>query len=424
MSKTRTVPVVTPNKVTLPPNELSEPKSLTAAEIALYDRQIRLWGRGAQELLRGSSILLIGLRALGSEIAKNLVLAGIKSLVVVDSESERCADGNGENGGRQGHVDDQDADLTEDDSRGCIVVQQDLSAQFLLREGEVGLRRLDAALPRLRELNPRVEVTAAETLGDVGSVGGFSVVITTDVTYPRACEINALCRSAGTAFYYARALGLYGFIFADLVEHEYALSREAANVETAIGRETATRSVISVEVVRDDQTGKAMETVRKRESYVPLKEAARSLLEESVRRNRRRLGNVPPLLPCLLALFEYESLNGGRIPVLGTQGDLKTFTELSMRKTKELGLQPTIVKAEFLRQLLQGLECEITPTTAFVGARASEDVVNFLGKREATIMNFAVWDGDALDGRVFALTGIEEKEDVGGTPMEGIVVLD
>jgi ubiquitin-like 1-activating enzyme E1 A len=60
------------------------PPGISADEIALYDRQIRLWGVQAQEKIRSASILLITLSALSNEIAKNLVLAGIKSITIVD----------------------------------------------------------------------------------------------------------------------------------------------------------------------------------------------------------------------------------------------------------------------------------------------------------------------------------------------------
>ena len=78
---------------------------LSADEIALYDRQIRLWGAQAQERIRSANILLISLRALGTEIAKNLTLAGIISLTIVDDES---------------------------------VTEEDLGAQYFLREEDIG----------------------------------------------------------------------------------------------------------------------------------------------------------------------------------------------------------------------------------------------------------------------------------------------
>jgi ubiquitin-like 1-activating enzyme E1 A len=66
--------------------------SITADEIALYDRQIRLWGVQAQENIRKAKVLLIGIKGLGNEVSKNLVLAGIHSLTVADHEPVIPAD--------------------------------------------------------------------------------------------------------------------------------------------------------------------------------------------------------------------------------------------------------------------------------------------------------------------------------------------
>jgi ubiquitin-like 1-activating enzyme E1 A len=60
---------------------------VTADEIALYDRQIRLWGVKAQEKIRTANILLVSIKALANEIAKNLVLAGIGSITLADHEN-------------------------------------------------------------------------------------------------------------------------------------------------------------------------------------------------------------------------------------------------------------------------------------------------------------------------------------------------
>lgn len=51
--------------------------TFSAAEAAVYDRQMRLWGVEAQKRLQNSRVLVSGLSALGSELVKNLVLAGM-----------------------------------------------------------------------------------------------------------------------------------------------------------------------------------------------------------------------------------------------------------------------------------------------------------------------------------------------------------
>jgi len=50
---------------------------INSNEAALYDRQIRLWGVHAQNQLKNSRILIVGLNALGAELCKNIVLAGL-----------------------------------------------------------------------------------------------------------------------------------------------------------------------------------------------------------------------------------------------------------------------------------------------------------------------------------------------------------
>lgn len=51
--------------------------TFSAAEAAVYDRQMRLWGVEAQKRIQNSQVLVSGLSALGSELVKNLVLSGM-----------------------------------------------------------------------------------------------------------------------------------------------------------------------------------------------------------------------------------------------------------------------------------------------------------------------------------------------------------
>src|SRR5271169_6208852 len=112
---------------------------LSADEIALYDRQLRLWGIEAQNRMRRANILLITMKALGNEIAKNLVLAGIGSLTVWDSET---------------------------------VTEADVATQFFVTEEHIGMnvtrsyllslteniQRAEASVEDIQRLNPRVQV--------------------------------------------------------------------------------------------------------------------------------------------------------------------------------------------------------------------------------------------------------------------------
>lgn len=65
---------------------------LSEEEANLYDRQIRLWGLESQKRLRSTRILVVGLNGLGAEVAKSLVLAGVKSITLLDHRNVSADD--------------------------------------------------------------------------------------------------------------------------------------------------------------------------------------------------------------------------------------------------------------------------------------------------------------------------------------------
>lgn len=96
--------------------------SAGAGEIdeSLYSRQLYVLGHEAMKRMGTSNVLLVGLRGLGVEIAKNVALAGVKSLTLYDP---------------------------------APVAISDLSSQFFLRPDEVGQPRDAVTAPRVAELN-------------------------------------------------------------------------------------------------------------------------------------------------------------------------------------------------------------------------------------------------------------------------------
>jgi tRNA A37 threonylcarbamoyladenosine dehydratase len=47
--------------------------------------QIRVWGLDAQKRIRGAQILVVGLGSLAVEVCKNLLLAGVGGITIVDT---------------------------------------------------------------------------------------------------------------------------------------------------------------------------------------------------------------------------------------------------------------------------------------------------------------------------------------------------
>jgi len=158
-----------------------------------YDRQIRLWGAEAQNNLRKSNILMIGVGGTGSEIVKNVVLSGINSMTLVDSvKIGEC---------EQSVLDAQ------------MIIYNDIknnSPEKTLSE---------ASISRCEELNPNVKTTALTNIPytDI-QAGKFTVVCACDQTRETQLKISKACRASSptTPFISGYVNGFFGTSIADL----------------------------------------------------------------------------------------------------------------------------------------------------------------------------------------------------------------
>ncbi|KUF88544.1 hypothetical protein AM588_10001845 [Phytophthora nicotianae] len=151
---------------------------------------MRLWGVEAQKRLQNSRVLVSGLTALGSELVKNLVLAGM-GVTLHDSQA---------------------------------VTPAAIATQFFLSEEDIGKNRAEACLPRVQELNPLVQVSSeTKPLDELTDefFKQFTVVCLIGAEQVTEFRLDTLCRSLGIAFYSARSFGFDGIIFADLGEHTF-----------------------------------------------------------------------------------------------------------------------------------------------------------------------------------------------------------
>ena len=227
----------------------------------------------------------------------------------------------------------------------------------------------------------------------------YDMVIATDLDLNTLSTINAACRLSGKPFYASGTHGCYGYIFADLNTHDYVIEREKSNRPTELIGETNTRSIIATSIKKQDS--KVIEMVTKREVYSPILLANTSPLPPEHLNSRRRRMQVPPLLSCLRALWDFQSISGASPG--SSQADLELFTTLATQKHQELQLPAETLRSEFLRSFLQNIGSEIAPVTAFLGGQLAQDVINVLGQREQPIQNFLLYDGEESKGPVYAL---------------------
>lgn len=237
----------------------------------------------------------------------------------------------------------------------------------------------------------------------------FNMVIASDLDLAPLSNINAACRFVNVPFYAAGSHGVYGFIFADLITHDYVIERERSNLPTELKAETVTRSIVATST--KEENGRQVEMVTKREIYSPINLANTSPLQPEHLSSRRRKLQIPPLLTCLRALWEFQGLSGQSIPS-HSHADLELFTKLATEKHKELQLPSETLRSEFLRSFLQNVGSEIAPVTAFLGGQLAQDVINVLGQREQPIQNFLLFDSEDSKGPVYALHPIFPPLDV------------
>uniref|UniRef100_A0A667WUH0 E1 ubiquitin-activating enzyme n=1 Tax=Myripristis murdjan TaxID=586833 RepID=A0A667WUH0_9TELE len=151
----------------------------------LYSRQLYVLGHDAMKRMQNSNVLISGMRGLGVEIAKNVILGGVKSVTVHD----------------QG-----------------VAEWRDLSSQFYLREEDLGKNRAEVSQPRLAELNSYVPVAAYTGALTDDYLTQFQVVVLTNSTLEEQQHVGEFCHSKSIKLVIADTRGLFGQLFCDFGE--------------------------------------------------------------------------------------------------------------------------------------------------------------------------------------------------------------
>lgn len=148
-----------------------------------YSRLIHAIGKDTLLKMKNYKILLCGLAGVGLEVAKNLLLTGVKSLTICDD---------------------------------VPVTSFDLSTNFYLTEASIGKKRSEASLSALAELNERVKLDICSRDSVATSVSDFNILVLTDNRSKKELlELNKACRASGVGFVVADSRGLFGSIFVD-----------------------------------------------------------------------------------------------------------------------------------------------------------------------------------------------------------------
>ncbi|CAG9321373.1 unnamed protein product [Blepharisma stoltei] len=151
----------------------------------LYSRQIGTFGMEMMGKLIQMKVLVSGLRGVGVETAKNLVLAGPGAVTLHDD---------------------------------ALVSINDLGTNFYLSPEDVGTRtRGQATFPKVQELNPYVKVDLKEGALDEEFLSKFNVVFLSESDPATIARVNNFCRTHSPAigFISCESWGASGYGFVD-----------------------------------------------------------------------------------------------------------------------------------------------------------------------------------------------------------------
>lgn len=155
----------------------------------LYSRQLYVLGHDAMRAMAKSAVLVIGCDGLGVEIAKNIILAGVKSVAVYDPAPP---------------------------------VMADLSSNFYLSEEDVANKtpKANACIDQLMSLNPYVSVSVFDgeinlSEPDPATFAPYAVVVMVNQSFAAQRAVDSICHKDGIKFLSTSSRGVFGSIFCD-----------------------------------------------------------------------------------------------------------------------------------------------------------------------------------------------------------------
>lgn len=157
--------------------------TLSKPETERYARQIPVIGVKGQRRLSTASVLIVGVGGLGSAVALYLTAMGVGKLILIDDGS---------------------------------VELSNLNRQILYSSQDLGLKKVEVARSRLRELNPHVTIETYDQRLDealaIELVKRVDVVVDALDNWESRLVLNKVCIEYGKPLIHAGVEGFYGQI--------------------------------------------------------------------------------------------------------------------------------------------------------------------------------------------------------------------
>lgn len=168
---------------------------------SLYSRQLYAIGHDAMEKMGKSNVLIVGVSGLGTEIAKNIILSGVQSVILHDTDP---------------------------------VTLNDLSTGYYFDKTSIGKNRAIIAGEKLKELNPYVKVAVDNNRITKETLKHCTVLVVTNRMLDSQLKYNKLARETNTCFIATSTMGLTGQLFCDFGDKFFVTDSDGEKAKTSL----------------------------------------------------------------------------------------------------------------------------------------------------------------------------------------------
>ncbi|XP_045793864.1 ubiquitin-activating enzyme E1 1-like [Trifolium pratense] len=377
----------------------------------LHSRQLAVYGRETMRKLFGASVLVSGMQGLGVEIAKNLILAGVKSVTLHDVGT---------------------------------VELWDMSSNFVFSENDVGKNRALVSVAKLQELNNAVVVQSLTSELTKEQLADFQAVVFTDISLEKAIEFNDYCHShqPPIAFIKTEVRGLFGSVFCDFGPEFTVFDVDGEDAHTGIiasvsndnpalvscvdderlefqdgdlvvfsevhgmkelndGRPTKIKNARAYSFTLEEDTtnygryekGGIVTQVKQQKvlNFKPLREALSDpgdfLLSDFAKFDR------PPLLHLAFQALDKFISELGRFPVPGVEDDAQKLITIASNMNDSSGDDKLDdINPKLLRQFAFGARAVLNPMAAMFGGIVGQEVVKACSGKFHPLFQFFYFD--------------------------------
>jgi len=338
----------------------SKRNDMTPDEIALYDRQLRVWGIEAQKKMRGSKVLVVNIGALGAEICKNIVLAGIGTLTLLDDS---------------------------------VVSESNRVAQYFVTEKDIGKNRATASAASINALNPRVSIKVDTSKVQSKSekyFEDFDIVCLTECSSDVLISVGEACRKApkSISLLFGQIAGLNGMAFADLNEYTFVRSSiaEGASIE---GEEKQADT---------SSQSSAPQSIKFASARQVFSLSWSQLLKQFGRKEQPKL----KLFCAFQVLLQFESVHD-RLPTPEDKHDLAECIAIRDKLGKD------ILPTEVLSSVVRAATSHFAPTAAIIGGIIGQEILRILSGKDMTLNNVLIFDSEHSEALIKRLSVDDAK---------------